>query len=80
MFAPTSDNQRLLSVGARFYVVQRRDTLSQIGAKLRCNWRNLARMNGIRNPDLIFPGQLIAFPTGDCPLAGRGISRRDKRK
>lgn len=57
-FPPTQD-QRLLSAQRRFYVVQRGDTLSEIGRKLNINWRRLARMNGLRNPDLILPGQPI---------------------
>jgi len=35
------------------------DTLSQIGATFGICWRELARINKLENPDLIFPGQLI---------------------
>jgi nucleoid-associated protein YgaU len=62
MFNP-EPNQRLLSKQQIFYVVQRGDTLSQIGERLGMPWRRLAAANGLqRNPHLIFPGQLIALP------------------
>ena len=50
---------RLHTAKVRFYVVQRGDTLSQIGERLGIPWRKLAEWNRLRNPDLIFPGQLI---------------------
>lgn len=60
-FAPQHDGQRLLSQQRRFYVVQRGDTLSQIGVKLQRNWQSLARRNRIANPDLIHVGQLLEY-------------------
>lgn len=53
---------RLLNRGARFYVVQRGDTLIGIASRHGLDWRNLARANCLRTPDLIFSGQLIHFP------------------
>lgn len=50
---------RLLSREARFYVVQRGDTLSQIGEKVGIGWRKLVSLNRLRNPDVIQPGQLL---------------------
>ncbi len=50
---------RLLSANVRFYVVQRRDTLSQIAERGRVKLHDLVKWNKIRNQDLIFPGQLI---------------------
>jgi nucleoid-associated protein YgaU len=50
---------RLLNAAVRFYVVQRGDTLSHIAARVGTNWRALARKNKLKNPHLIFPGQLI---------------------
>jgi LysM repeat protein len=41
------------------YVVKRGDTLSSIAAKYKTTWQNLQKMNGIKNPDLIYAGQII---------------------
>jgi nucleoid-associated protein YgaU len=54
-----SDHYRLLNRGVRFYVVQRGDTLSEIGERMGVPWRFLSRLNRLRNPHLIFPGQLV---------------------
>jgi nucleoid-associated protein YgaU len=37
------------------------DTLSEIGAQLGVSWRELARINHLDNPDLIFPGQVLRY-------------------
>ncbi|MFA5897744.1 MAG: LysM domain-containing protein [Hyphomicrobium sp.] len=50
---------RLLNRTVRFYVVQRGDTLSEIGLRLGLSWRWLARLNRLRDPNVIHPGQLI---------------------
>jgi lysozyme len=44
------------------YVVQPGDTLSDIGAKLGVDWREIARVNGISDPDLIYVGQVLRIP------------------
>jgi GH25 family lysozyme M1 (1,4-beta-N-acetylmuramidase) len=46
----------------RFHTVQRGDTLSAIAQRNGTTWRELARINGIANPDRIFPGQVIRLP------------------
>ena len=53
---------RLLNSAVRFYVVQRGDTLSAIGARLNIPWRTIARLNHLPNPDLIHPAQLLQLP------------------
>ena len=48
------------------YVVQPGDTLREIAKKLGCSDPlELARANGIKNPDLIQAGQVLKLPTGD---------------
>lgn len=42
-----------------YYTVQRGDTLSGIARKYGVTVRYLVNLNGIRNPNLIYPGQLI---------------------
>ena len=44
------------------YTVKSGDTLSEIGARHGVDYRVLARVNNIDNPDLIFPGQKIRIP------------------
>lgn len=44
------------------YTVKPGDTLSAIGAKYGVDWRDIARVNKIPNPDLIYPGQQFVIP------------------
>lgn len=48
------------------YVVQSGDTLSGIAASHGTDWQTLARVNGISNPDTIYPGQVLTLP-GKAP-------------
>lgn len=43
------------------YNVVRGDTLSGIARKYGVNWKDLAKLNGLANPDLIFAGQQICL-------------------
>lgn len=43
------------------YIVQRGDTLSGIAAKYGTTYQHLAQVNGISNPNLIYPGQKIVI-------------------
>lgn len=47
------------SAAQRSYTVQRGDTLSGIAARYGTTWQQLQKNNGIKNPDLIFPGQVL---------------------
>ncbi len=44
------------------YVVQTGDTLSEIAALYQTNYQALAAINGIADPNLIYPGQIIRLP------------------
>lgn len=46
------------------YTVRSGDTLSGIAARYGISYQTLAAYNGIRNPDLIYPGQQIIIPLG----------------
>lgn len=49
------------------YIVQRGDTLSAIAAKYlgsASKYGQIVQENGIKNPDLIFPGQVLKITTG----------------
>lgn len=41
------------------YTVENGDTLSAIAAMYGTNYQHLAVINGIENPDLIYPGQVL---------------------
>lgn len=45
--------------GEEYYTVVSGDTLSGIAARYGTTWQWLAEVNGITNPDLIFPGQIL---------------------
>lgn len=46
------------------YTVKRGDTLSSIAAKFKTTWQNLANLNGLRNANLIYPGQRLKVLSG----------------
>ena len=46
----------------RTYTVVKGDTLSAIGKKFGVNWRDIASLNQVKNPDLIHPGQVFRIP------------------
>nr|WP_038623329.1 peptidoglycan DD-metalloendopeptidase family protein [Stutzerimonas stutzeri] len=50
------------------YVVQRGDTLWSIAFRFGWDWRDLARVNSISPPHVIYPGQTIRF-SGQAPRA-----------
>lgn len=57
----------------RFYIVQTGDTLSSIALRYNTTVAELIRLNNIVDPDLIYPGQVIALPTtSPCPPLHRG--------
>ena len=44
------------------YTVKSGDTLSAIGQRYGVSYQSIAKLNGIKNPDLIFPGQVFKIP------------------
>lgn len=52
------------------YVVVKGDTLSGIAAKYGTTYQELASYNGIKNPNLIFPGQEVKIPGTDSGESG----------
>lgn len=44
------------------YIVKKGDVLSRIAVKYNLPWRKLANVNNLKNPHLIFPGQVINIP------------------
>jgi LysM repeat protein len=53
------------------YIVQRGDYLSKIARTCGVTYSNLLKANPtIKNPSLIYPGQVINIPTGTVPVTG----------
>lgn len=52
------------------YTVQRGDTLSEIGERFGVDWRILAQVNGLSNPNLILPGQQLRITGGGGAVGG----------
>jgi LysM repeat protein len=50
------------------YVVRRGDTLSAIAVRFGVSMWTLAQVNGIRNPSLIYVGQVLRIPGGGSSL------------
>lgn len=48
----------------RTYTVEAGDSLSKIGNKLGVPWREIAQANGIEEPWIIRPGQVLVIPEG----------------
>ena len=44
---------------AIYYTVKRGDTLSGIAAQYGTTWQAIASMNNLRNPNLIYSGQVL---------------------
>ena len=64
--------------------VQPGDTLRNIAARVNCSFDEIARHNGLQNPDLIHPGQVLQLPNGGGNNGGGGVgnfgsSARDVR-
>jgi LysM repeat protein len=66
------------SPSGQTYTVQRGDTLSSIALRFGVSTWALAQANGIRNPSLIYVGQVLRIPSGggsapSAPTSGRWI-------
>ncbi len=56
--------------GPTTYRVQRGDTLTAIGLRFGVSAFAIAQANGLRNPNLIYPGQVLIIPTpGTVPVS-----------
>lgn len=54
------------------YTVRSGDTLSAIGAKLGVDWHTIASVNGLADPNLIYPGQVLRLPGTNVPTPAPG--------
>lgn len=56
-------SQTTTNVSVTSYVVKAGDCLSKIGQNLGVNWKEIAELNGIHSPYIIFKGQTLKIPT-----------------
>lgn len=49
------------------YIVQPGDSLYKLAQLFHTTVQDLAQVNGLSEPDLIFPGQRLRIPTGQAP-------------
>lgn len=69
--------------GTSAYVVKQGDTLSAIARKYNTTYQVLAEYNGISNPNLIYPGQVIKIPQeqkNETPVVNNEINVGDTVK
>lgn len=59
-------NARLGASARQTYTVQSGDTLSGIAARYGTSWQHLADLNGLADPNLIYPGQVLTVD-GSAP-------------
>jgi hypothetical protein len=83
-FRWASSGRRDNNNGPASVTVQPGDTLRGIAARFGCSFEDIARHNGIQNPDMIYPGQVLQVPNpdggGGCGSVGNfGASARDVR-
>jgi nucleoid-associated protein YgaU len=56
------DRQETREAKLETYTVKSGDSLSEIGARFGVSRQEIAKLNNIENPDLIFPGQVFRIP------------------
>ncbi|MBI4779629.1 LysM peptidoglycan-binding domain-containing protein [Candidatus Falkowbacteria bacterium] len=66
------------SAGAETYAVRKGDCLSKIAVRHDLRWRKLYEANRqiIKNPDLIFPGQILTIPTSTTIVAKTAVAEK----
>ncbi len=60
--SPSASSQANASLRSGEHVVQRGETLAAIGRRYGTDYLTLARLNGIRSPYTIYPGQRLRVP------------------
>jgi LysM repeat protein len=60
--APSSGSTTVRSADESTYVIQRGDTLAKIATRYGVTVKQLTDLNGIKNPNMIVPGQTLKIP------------------
>lgn len=64
---PAPIPQPVVPIANNTYIVKSGDNLSSIAAKYNTTWQALAAANGLSNPNLIYPGQVLRVPGTAAP-------------
>ncbi|EFX06518.1 glutamine-serine-proline rich [Grosmannia clavigera kw1407] len=65
--------------GETTMVVQQGEYLREIAARFNCSYEDIARINNIDNPDMIYPGQVLRLPGGGGGGGNFGASAQNVR-
>jgi LysM repeat protein len=78
--APASEATPVRSASDSSYVIQRGDTLAKIATRYGVTVKQLTDLNGIKNPNMIVPGQTLKIPgtTTTAPAATSSSSGSQK--
>ena len=82
---PSSSSDTSSGGGETVYTVVKGDTLSGIAAKYGTTYQEIAKANGIKNPNLIYPGQQFKIPgtgggeTDSDVSADTGLKMEDRK-
>ena len=78
--APSSASTPVRSASDSTYVIQRGDTLAKIATRYGVTVKQLTDLNGIKNPNMIVPGQTLKIPgtTTTAPAATSSSSGSQK--
>lgn len=66
------EKQPKVTTGPRQFTVQQGDTLRGIAQQVGASFEEIARHNGIQNPDMIYPGQVLNIPGAAFETSGSG--------
>lgn len=62
------------------HVVEKGEYLSLIGQKYGISWQSIQVANGIKNPDLIFPGQQLLIPGKGTMVVKKVVNNKPRKK
>ena len=70
-------NSALASACARYHTVEKGEYLSLIAWKYGTDWRTLAEMNDLKDPSLIYPGQVLCVDSDGIILPNTGKDQQE---
>lgn len=59
------------------YIVKEGDVLWKIAESLGVEWKELAEFNGLKNPNLIYPGQKLLKPSGNAEASTEAVTEEE---
>jgi len=74
VISPSASSQANASLPSGEHVVRRGETLAAIGRRYGTDYLSLARLNGIRSPYTIYPGQRLRLPGAAAAAASTPVA------